>query len=389
MDRAITGRDDGRAGRYVKQAAGYRAFIPRPLPPKPPLRLSGQLLESLSLADLALGRLDGATDILPNPDLFVAMYVRREAVLSSQIEGTEASLADVLEFEVEAGNQPRPRDVEEVVNYVAAMNFGLARLESLPLSLDLVKEIHQVLMQGVRGSERVPGEFRRSQNWIGPAGSTPSGASYIPPPAHEVLIAMGDLEKFWHERALPPLIRAGLAHAQFETIHPFLDGNGRVGRLLVTFSLCEQEVLHRPLLYLSYHLKQHRAEYYDRLQAIRMEGHWEQWLLFFLGGVREVAEEARQGARDIIALRDANQRQLMAQGRATGNLLRLLELLFQNPLVTIHFVEERIGVSFATANSLVDRFVRLGLLKEATGHRRNRLFAYRPYLDLFGDREPD
>jgi Fic family protein len=372
-----------RAGRYISQPRGYRAFIPNPLPPDPPIQITQELAGALSEADLAVGRLDGASGILPNPDLFVGMYVRQEAVLSSQIEGTQASLVDLLDYEVNEQTSQTPQDVEEVVNYVKAMNFGLQRLAELPLSLRLLREIHGELMAGVRGQEREPGEFRRTQNWIGPSGSTLASASYVPPPPHEMDQALGSLERFLHERAHPPLLRAGMVHAQFETIHPFLDGNGRVGRLLITFMLCEQRVLSRPLLYLSHYLRLHRAEYYDRLQAVRTDGHWEEWLLFFLNGVRQVADQAGATAKQILALRESNRALLSQQGQSSGNMLRALDLLFRQPIVPVSFLAEQLHMTFAGANNMAIRLVQLKILNEVTGNRRNRRFAYDPYLQLF------
>lgn len=272
----VDGAIGGRAGRYVSQPTGYRAFIPSRLPPVPAVRIDGELQRQLSEADRALGRLDGSIYTLPNPDLFVYMYVRKEAVLSSQIEGTQSSLQDLLSAEAEVLDAAAPRDVDEVVNYVRAMNRGLARLEKLPVSIRLIREIHAELLQGVRGSRLTPGELRRSQNWIGPGGSSLANAAFVPPPPDEVPDALGGLETFLHEPDdLPLLVKIGLAHAQFETIHPFLDGNGRIGRLLVTFLLCERGVLHKPVLYLSHYLKAHRQEYYDRLQSVRDSGDWE------------------------------------------------------------------------------------------------------------------
>ncbi|MGH7863193.1 MAG: Fic family protein, partial [Candidatus Dormibacteraceae bacterium] len=312
-----------RSGRLILQPAGYRAFIPNPLPPDPPLALDDEILDLLSRADLALGRLDGSTEILPNPDMFVAMYVQQEAVLSSQIEGTQASLVDVLEYQTTATRRKLPEDVGEVVNYVAAMNHGIARLTELPLSLRLIREIHAKLLSGVRGADRDPGEFRRSQNWIGAAGVSLDQAYYVPPPPVDMEQALGDLEKFLHDpRPVPPLVRCGLAHAQFETIHPFLDGNGRVGRLLITFLLVQQGVLRRPLLYLSLYFKQHRNEYYDRLQAIRTQGDWEAWLRFFLRGVGEVATQATETARKILRLREEHRRLISASVSGPNNGLR-------------------------------------------------------------------
>ncbi len=355
------------------------------MPPEPPLNIDLGMLALLSKADRALARLDGSTSILPNPDLFVFMYVRKEAVLSSQIEGTQASLIDILEFEAAAGAQQGPGDVEEVVNYVGAMNHGLARLAELPLSLRLIREIHAQLLQGVRGGERRPGEFRQTQNWIGPAGCTLEDAMFIPPPPHEVMPALGRLEQFLHDPSpMPELLKAGLAHAQFETIHPFLDGNGRVGRLLITFLLCEQKILQRPLLYLSHYFKQHRSEYYESLQRTREEGDWESWLKFFLAGVYEVAQEATSNARRILTLREEHREAIsrrLRRGAAKG--LELLEMLYYRPMVSVKLVRENLKLSFAGANDLVRAFVDLGLFVEMTGSRRNRLFAYDPYLALF------
>lgn len=373
-----------RAGRFVKQVEGYRAFIPAPLPPDPPVVMDHELARLLSDADRALGRLDGVATVLPNPDLFVAMYVRHEAVLSSQIEGTQSSLDDVLQFEIDATGKELPKDVEEVVNYVNAMNYGLQRLEGLPLSLRLIREIHERLLAGVRGAERTPGEFRRSQNWIGPQGCTLANATFVPPPVHEMQTALDNLEKFLHDTTLPVLIHCGLAHAQFETIHPFLDGNGRVGRLLITFLLCERKILHRPLLYLSLFLKVHRAEYYDRLTAVRVDGNWEGWLRFFLRGIFEVSESATETARAIMKLQESH-RQLIADklgGRASLG-LRLLDYLFEQPLVSVPMVEKRLDCSFVTANKIVEQLTELELLREITGWQRNRRYRYDPYLALF------
>lgn len=373
-----------RVGRFVKQPAGYNAFIPAPLPPDPPVTMDSELARLLSNADRALGRLDGVATVLPNPDLFVSMYVRHEAVLSSQIEGTQSSLDDVLQFEIDAAGKEIPKDVEEVVNYVNAMNYGLQRIEKLPLSLRLIREIHEKLMAGVRGGERTPGEFRRSQNWIGPPGCTLANANFVPPPVHEMQSALDNFEKFLHDASLPLLIHCGLAHAQFETIHPFLDGNGRVGRLLITFLLCERKVLHRPLLYLSLFLKVHRAEYYDRLMAVRRDGNWEGWLKFFLRGIEEVSQSATETARAIVNLRETH-RQLIADklaGRAALG-TRLLDYLFEQPLVSVALVEKRLDCSFVTANKLVEQLEEIGMLRETTGGQRNRRYRYDPYLALF------
>lgn len=371
-----------RAGAFVRQLTGYDAFVPAPLPPSPLLDMASLAL-LLSDASVALGRLDGIVGILPNPDLFVAMYVRQEAVLSSQIEGTQASLTDVLQFEVDHDDPPRAKDVEEVVNYVHAMNHGLARLPELPLSLRLIREIHAKLMAGVRGQHLEPGEFRRTQNWVGPGGCQLNDASFVPPPPEELATVLGQLELFLHDTSLPPLIHAGLAHAQFETIHPFLDGNGRVGRLLITFLLCERQVLSKPLLYLSVYLKKHRAEYYDRLQAVRIDGAWEAWIGFFLRGVLEVAQAAHATAKQIEALRQQHQQLLQGEGKSSANLLRALDTLFENPIQTAAGLADKLKLSYPTANGLIARLQELGVLHEQTGYKRNRRFSYEPYLQLF------
>jgi len=376
-----------RAGRYVTQPTGYRAFYPAPLPPVPPVRLAGELHSLLSQADRALGRLDGSIQTLPNPDLFVFMYVRKEAVLSSQIEGTQSSLHDLLAAEAHILSPDRPRDVDEVVNYVAAMNHGLARLDELPVSVRLIKEIHSRLLQGVRGARLTPGELRRSQNWIGPSGCTLNEATFMPPPPHEVPDALGALESFLHSGSeLPQLIQIGLAHAQFETIHPFLDGNGRVGRLLITFLLCQREILTKPVLYLSHYFKQHRAEYYEHLQTVRDHGDWEAWLAFFLRGVASVSREATETARRILALREDHRAAVTSGlGRAAGNGHRVLEHLYQRPIMSVADVQSLIGGTYTAANNIVSRLVALGILVEATGYKRNRQFRYQAYIDIFGE----
>lgn len=379
-----------RAGRYIRQPTGYRAFIPAPLPPDPPVALSWELQSLLSQADVALGRLDGSVLTLPNPDLFVFMYVRKEAVLSSQIEGTQSSLQDLLAAEADLFDETMPRDVDEVVNYVGAMKHGLARLPELPVSVRLIREIHERLMQGVRGGRLQPGELRQSQNWIGPAGCTLTTATFVPPPHEEVPQALGELERFLHgDESLPPLIRIALTHVQFETIHPFLDGNGRVGRLLITFLLTESGVLHKPVLYLSHYFRQHRQTYYDLLQRVRDQGDWESWLQFFLRGVVEVAGEASETSRRIQQLREQNRTAITEHlGRAAGNGHRVLESLFNRPIVTVSDVTGLTGTTYAAANNLVTKLVELGILAEMTGYARNRRFRYEPYVRLFTDDVP-
>ncbi|MEH2447360.1 MAG: Fic family protein [Nostoc sp.] len=380
--------DTNRAGKYVKQLTGYKAFIPKPLPPVPKLSIDDEMLELLSQADRALGRLDGSTDALPNPDLFVFMYVRKEAVLSSQIEGTQASLIDVLEFESRTMEPDNPQDVTEVVNYIAAINHGLKRLNNFPLSLRLIREIHKELMREGRGSEKGPGEFRRTQNWIGAGGDSLSKATYIPPPPHEMQEALNNLEKFLHDPApMPALIKIGLAHAQFETIHPFEDGNGRTGRLLITFLLCEKNILKRPLLYISHYFKKHRLQYYDYLQSIRDNGDWESWLKFFLKGVYEVAQEASTVARQIVNLKEEHRKIVMEKmgNRKAGNAIALLEKLYYQPIFNIEIAQEITGLSYTNANNLVRELCAIEIVKEVTGNKRNRSFSYDPYLSIFSD----
>jgi len=373
-----------RAGTYMNQPTGYVAFIPDDLPPKPEISYDEKLLKLLSDADRALGRLDGAVDNVPAPELFVFMFVRTEAVLSSQIEGTQATLLDVLKHEAKPQTAKPTGDTKEVLNYIKAMNYGLARLEEFPVSLRLIREIHEILMTDVRGGQHNPGEFRRSQNWVGPPGSTLSTAAYIPPPVHEMNIALNSLESYLHDTAeVPILIKVGLAHAQFESIHPFLDGNGRIGRLLITFLLCEKAVLKRPLLYLSNFFVRTRQEYYDRLQAIRDMGDWEGWLKYFLRGVSDVARDATSTARSIGDLRE-NHRQLIEVnlGRAASG-HALLRTLYLKPIITVGDAKQATELSYSNANNLVSRFCELGILEEISGQKRNRQFAYDPYLKLF------
>ena len=375
-----------RSGRYVSQPTGYRAFIPASLPPTPPVVLAGELRALLSRADHALGRLDGSVATLPNPDFLVFMYVRKEAVLSSQIEGTQSSLQDLLAAQSELFDLAElPRDVDEVINYVAAMRYGLQRLGDLPVSVRLIREIHERLLEGVRGSHLTPGQLRRSQNWIGPGGCTLADATFVPPPPDVVPLALGELETFLHaEDELPLLIRIGLAHAQFETIHPFLDGNGRVGRLLITFLLTERGALHEPVLYLSHWFRQHRQEYYDRLQSVRDNGDWEGWLTFFLRGVEQVSREAALTARQVLDLRERHRAAITDRlGRTAGNAHRVHESLFRHPIISVNSVQTITGLSFPTANELLKRLVGIGVLREITGYSRNRRFQYDEYVRLF------
>lgn len=381
----------GRSGRYIRQPQGYRAFVPAPLPPEPGLRIDAGLQRLLSRADLALGRLDGSIQILPNPDLFVLMYIRKEAVLSSQIEGTQSSLHDLLAAEASVLSVDPPRDVDEVINYVAAMNHGIARLRDLPVSVRLIREIHERLLRGLRGPNLTPGDLRQSQNWIGPAGCTLNEATFVPPPPLEVPEALGRLERFLDEdNSLPLLVRIGLAHAQFETIHPFLDGNGRVGRLLITFLLCEKGVLGKPVLYLSHYFKKHRQQYYSLLQATRDNGAWEDWIAFFLVGIADVSARASATARRILLLREQHRTAVADHlGRAAGNGHRVLEHLYQRPILSVNEVRGLIATTYPAANDLVSRMTELGILEEMTGQARNRRFRYGPYIRLFQEDPED
>ena len=376
--------DSERAGHFRRQLTGYEAFVPKPLPPDPPLRWDAGLLGLLSEATTALGRLDGLAGSLPNPDLFVASYVRREAVLSSQIEGTQSSLDDVLAHEVEARTHEPPADVAETVNYVRAMRVGLSLLDELPLSGRLIRRVHEELMTGVRGQERSPGEFRKTQNWVGPAGCTLETAAFVPPAPDDLPDALRDFEVFLNRSDDPPLVLAGLAHAQFETIHPFLDGNGRVGRLLITLLLVQRRLLARPLLYLSLFLKKNRSEYYDRLDAIRTHGDWEAWLKFFLHGVAVTADDAVRVAGELSALTDEHRRIAIDQ-----NLGRygwpLIDLLAQQSVVTIKYATARLSSTPSTVGRMLDELASLGIVDEVTGRRRNRVYRYSPFLDVLAD----
>ncbi|WP_196259760.1 Fic family protein [Pelagibacterium limicola] len=384
---ADTSTNDSRLGRFIETpVAGeiVRAFVPPPLPPVPPIDVLS-LLDRLSVAERALGRLDGITMLLPRQELFLYMYVRKEAVLSSQIEGTQSTLSDLLRFETEAQAGEPIDDIREVSNYVDAMMFGLERLNELPLSLRLIREMHARLLQSGRGGTKHPGEFRRSQNWIG--GSRPGNALFVPPPVTELDASLGALEAFMHEdhSRLPALIKAGLLHVQFETIHPFLDGNGRIGRLLVTLYLCVHGVLRKPLLYLSLYLKTRRADYYRLLQEVREHGSWEAWLEFFLDGVAETANQAFDAATRIVNLFKQDRERITAESERAGSALRIHDLMQQNPYVTSNQLVERTGLSAPTVNAALTDLQRLGIVDEVTGRRRGRVFGYRRYLAILSE----
>lgn len=377
-------------GEYIviSRAGGEicRAFVPHPLPPQPPLELTGKLREKMDGALISLGRLDGISTLLPDPSLFLYMYVRKEAVLSSQIEGTQSSLSDLLLYESDEAPGLPPEDVGEVSNYVAALNYGLKRVaEGFPLSNRLFREIHRILLRRGRGSGQESGEFRRSQNWIG--GSRPGNALYIPPPADRVPDCMSRLERFLHDRPArtPILVKAGLAHGQFESIHPFLDGNGRVGRLLVTLILCAEGVLRQPLLYLSLYFKRHREAYYNLLQGLRTEGDWERWLSFFMEGLSQTAESAVATARELETILERDRRVIQGAGKAAGSALRVHRVLEKSPILSIGVASRKSKVSVPTTTSSLKLLEKLKIVKEITGKRRGRLYAYTRYISLLSE----
>ena len=373
-------------GDFISRRIGgeeVRLYIPRPLPPVPALELAPDDLDKLERANRALGRLDGVAQLLPDPDLFLYFYIRKEAVLSSQIEGTQSSLSDLLLFETDAASGVPLDDVQEVSRYVSAMNHGLARLRSdFPLSLRLIREIHGKLLAGGRGAEKEPGEFRRSQNWIG--GSRPGKAFFVPPPPERLTEFLDPLEKFIHDSPVktPTLLKAALVHVQFESIHPFLDGNGRVGRLLITLILCEERALAQPLLYLSLYFKQNRSRYYDLLQRVRTDGDWESWVRFFLEGVEETAVQAVDLATQIRQLFATDRERLSKIGRAAGSALRVHELFQRRPMLTVAMATKKLSLSAPTVRASMQALEEAGIVRELSGKRRDRLFGYQRYLDL-------
>jgi Fic family protein len=376
-----------RVGRYVQAASGgeiVHAYVPQPLPPDPPVRVDA-LLSRLSAADQAVGRLDGISVLLPDKGLFLYMYVRKEAVLSSQIEGTQSTLSDLLRFEAEAGEGKPIDDIREVSSYVDAMMYGLDRLSTLPISLRLIREMHARLLQSGRGQTQNPGEFRRTQNWIG--GTRPGNALFVPPPPNEVMPCLDAMEKFIHEDtpSLPPLIKAGLLHVQFETIHPFLDGNGRLGRLLITLYLCSQEVIRQPLLYLSLYFKSRRADYYRLLQEVRENGAWEAWLEFFLDGVATTGNEAFNAATRIQTLIRQDREKIAAKSKAVSSVLRVQEVMQTSPFLTVAKAAARTRLTKPTINSAFDQLQTLGIVEEVTKKQRGRVYAYRDYLAILNE----
>jgi Fic family protein len=384
----VVTEDKSRLGTYVTTTVTgepVRAFIPPGLPPKPPVELAG-LYQHLDRANRALGRLDGLTTLLPDTKFFLYLYVRKEALLSSQIEGTQSSFSDLLLFENGAEPSVPIDDVEEVSNYVAAMQHGLRRIAGgFPLSLRLIREIHAILLRGGRGANRTPGEFRRSQNWVG--GTRPGNASFVPPPPERLMECLDSLERFFHdeEHKLPILVEAGLVHVQFETIHPFLDGNGRLGRLLITLLLCSKGALREPLLYLSLYFKSNRDRYYELLQRVRTHGAWEEWLAFFLEGTEITARSAADAAKQILTLFAKDRDRIQTIGRAASSALRVHEYLQKKPLVSIGAVSEELKLSIPTVTVALDHLVRLGIAKEVTGKRRARVFGYSRYLKILSE----
>ena len=374
---------DNRAGHLITNLSGemaYKSFVPTPLPPKPSIELTEDMINLLIKANSQLAVLESIATRIPNVELFISMYVRKEALMSSQIEGTQATLEDVLDPMIEANTN---RNVADVVNYIKATEFAVKRLHELPLCNRLIKETHAVLMEGVRGQEKSPGEFRRSQNWIGGQGSTLKNARYIPPSPDDMIEAMSDLEKYINaDDELDALIRAALIHYQFETIHPFLDGNGRVGRLLITLFLMEKKVLSTPALYISYFLKKNRVEYYDRMTEVRAKGNYEQWVTFFLRALLESAEDATATIDKLIALHDKNAALISCMGRAAKNAMLVFEYLESNPIIEICKTAEALSITFNTASSAIKRLTDAGILVQTTNASRNRTFAYEDYLSI-------
>lgn len=372
-----------RAGYWKTNLSGemaYQSFVPSPLPPTPPIEISEDILEQLIKANSQLAILESVATRIPDVDLFVSMYVRKEALMSSQIEGTQATLEDVLDPLIEDNTN---RNVAEVVNYIKATEYAIRRLHELPLCNRLLKETHAILMEGVRGQEKNPGEFRCSQNWIGGKGSTLRNAKYIPPSPDDMTEAMSDLEKYINaDDRLDGLIRAALIHYQFETIHPFLDGNGRIGRLLITLFLMEKKILTTPALYISYFLKKNRVEYYDRMTEVRSKGNYEQWVKFFLQAIAESANDAIAAIDELTALHDKNVDLVAGMGRASKNAMLVFRYLEANPIIEIGKTAEALGITFGTASNVVERLSSAGILEQTTTGRRNRTFAYKDYLAI-------
>ncbi len=369
------------SGKLIKTKTDYWTFIPNPLPPEGLDTFSADFVNILSEADRGIGALKSLSKLIPNPNLLIAPFVRKEAVQSSRIEGTQASLTDVFYYEA-SKEKPKDPDVLEVLNYVKAMNYGFSRIGKLPLSLRLVREIHQKLMEGVRGDMLNPGEFRTTQNWIGPPGCTLNDATYVPPPVDEMNKLLNQLEKFLYtEDPIAPLVKCALIHYQFEAIHPFLDGNGRVGRLLITFYLYQRGFLYYPILYLSDFFERHRDEYYDLLLGVSQSGDWEKWLKYFIRGVAEQSKAAEETGHDILNLQK-NYRQLLQKESVPTPVFKLLDMLFVNPMVSLNGISEFLEVTWPTAKASVEQLIKLGILKEISGRKRNRIYCAKELLNI-------
>lgn len=371
-----------RSGHFRRMPEGYNAFIPKPLPPDN-LDLDENLLLLLSKADRALAKLDGVTEVLPNPDLFVAMYIKKEALLSSRIEGTQASLRGILEFEADMKPKEDINEIREVVNYIQAMGHGMEKLTFAPFSLDLLNEIHRFLIKGTRGSARYPGNIRTEQNWIGVHGTSIYDAIFVPPPPEQLPVILEDLMNFVTRKdKIPSLVKVALIHAQFETIHPYYDGNGRMGRLLITFYLYYQGILSRPLLYLSFYLKKNQQEYYEILNSVRFEGNWEIWIEFFLKGVIETSESSIETARKIISLQNDLKNRLVEHSIGGVASLRFIDFIFGNPIVSSSQVAQELSVSRQTATSMLKKFEDAGIITEITGQKRFKKYVFDEYLGI-------
>lgn len=374
---------NNRVGEYKTNLTGelqYKSFLPKPLPPKPPIELDDETVNMLSKANRSLGILEGVSRQIPNIELFVSMYVRKEALLSSQIEGTQATLDDILDPNIEENTN---RNVADVINYIKASQYVTARLNELPICNRLLQETHEILMQDVRGGEKNPGEFRHSQNWIGPAGSTLKDARYIPPTPEDMIEAMSDLEKFINnEDELDPLIKIALIHYQFETIHPFLDGNGRIGRLLIALFLIEKKLLSHETLYISYFLKRNKIEYYDRLMEVRMKGNFEQWIKFFLLAVYESAEDAIKTIDELVKLHDKNYKVVKITGRSAKTVIKVFNYLESSPIIDIKKTSAELKLSFNAVSNAVNNLIELGILRQTENVRRSRVFTYEEYLGI-------
>ncbi len=372
-----------RAGVYAQQPGGFRAFIPKPLPPDPAIKYDDQFQVLLSKADRAIARLDGIVTVLPNAELFIAMYVKKEALLSSQIEGTQASLEGILEFEAQMKPRDDIKEVKEVVNYIKAMEYGIKHVQGARANAQLFREIHRILIHGTRGSKKALGEFRRIQNWIGPAGANVFEAHFVPPPPDLILAGMANLEEFFNQDDhMPPLVKCAVIHAQFETIHPFVDGNGRIGRLLITFYLVAQKILTRPLLYLSYFLKKNRAEYYELLMQVRLSGDWESWVKFFLKGIDEVSQEAGATASQMIRLKQETIDRLYQSHFSSIYAVKLIDLLFAKPIIDVKAITDEFKISKESGNEIVRRFEQLGILRELTGKQRYKKYLFHEYTAI-------